>query len=161
MTLLLLVLLLLLLLLLITFMQGIYTYIPVPNHVPRDCSVAGILLLLFMVHVMLFPMLNLLYCTFPYHVTSFISSFSKPFFVLPLYIQSYFGLDDFVSDWVHSELPRCSSLLSFPLLLMFPFLVSKNSCVVLLLLYSLCCWPLGLSLSTLINKNWCIIILST
>jgi hypothetical protein len=42
-------------------MQGIYTYIPETNHVPREYSVAAILLLLFMVHITLFPMLNLLH----------------------------------------------------------------------------------------------------
>ena len=41
-------------------MRGIYTYIPEINRVPREYSVAAILLLLLMVHVMLFPMLNLL-----------------------------------------------------------------------------------------------------
>jgi hypothetical protein len=40
---LLLLLLLLLLLFVIFFMQGIYTYIPETNHVPRDYSVAAIL----------------------------------------------------------------------------------------------------------------------
>ena len=33
----------------ISFMQGIYTYIPETNYVPREYSVAAILLLLFMV----------------------------------------------------------------------------------------------------------------
>ena len=33
----------------ISFMQGIYTYIPEANYVPREYSVAAILLLLFMV----------------------------------------------------------------------------------------------------------------
>ena len=42
-------------------MQGIYTYIPETKYVPRECSVAAILLLLFMVLISLVPMLNLLY----------------------------------------------------------------------------------------------------
>jgi len=42
-------------------MQGIYTYIPETNYVPREYSVATILLLLFMVFVSLVPVLNLLY----------------------------------------------------------------------------------------------------
>ena len=42
-------------------MQGIYTYIPERNHVPRDYSVAAILLLLFMVLISLLSGLNLLY----------------------------------------------------------------------------------------------------
>jgi hypothetical protein len=41
-------------------MQGIYTYIPETNHVPRDYNVAAILLLLFMVPVSLVPALALL-----------------------------------------------------------------------------------------------------
>ena len=42
-------------------MQGIYTYIPETNHVPREYSVSAILLLLFMVSVSLVPALALLY----------------------------------------------------------------------------------------------------
>jgi hypothetical protein len=45
----------------ISFMQGIYTYIPETNYVPRESSVAAILLLLFMVHRSQAPVLNLLY----------------------------------------------------------------------------------------------------
>ena len=42
----------------ISFMQGIYTYIPETNYVPREYSVVAILLLLFMVLV---SVLNLSY----------------------------------------------------------------------------------------------------
>ena len=42
-------------------MQGIYTYIPETNYVPREYSVAAILLLLFMVLISFVPVLNLLY----------------------------------------------------------------------------------------------------
>ena len=42
-------------------MQGIYTYIPETNHVPREYGVAAILLLLFMVLISLVSMLNLSY----------------------------------------------------------------------------------------------------
>jgi hypothetical protein len=42
-------------------MQGIYTYIPETNYVPREYSVAAILLLLFIVLISLVPVLNLLY----------------------------------------------------------------------------------------------------
>ena len=45
----------------ISFMQGIYTYIPETNYVPREYSVAAILLLLFMVLISLVPVLNLLF----------------------------------------------------------------------------------------------------
>ena len=43
----------------ISFMQGIYTYIPETNHVPREYSVSAILSLLFMVSVSLVPALAL------------------------------------------------------------------------------------------------------
>jgi len=40
--------------LVITFMQGIYNYIPETNHVFRVHSVAAVLYLQFVLHVMLF-----------------------------------------------------------------------------------------------------------
>ena len=46
----------------ISSLQGIYTYIPETNYVPREYSVAGILLLLFMVLISLVSVFNLLYC---------------------------------------------------------------------------------------------------
>ena len=49
------------LLFVITFVHCIYTYIPATNHVSRQYSVAAILYLLFMVHITLFTLLNLLY----------------------------------------------------------------------------------------------------
>ena len=42
-------------------MQVIYTYIPETNYVPREYSVAAILLLLFMLLISLVSVLNLLY----------------------------------------------------------------------------------------------------
>ena len=45
----------------VSFMQGIYTYIPETNYVPREYSVAAILMLLFAMLISLVPMLNLLY----------------------------------------------------------------------------------------------------
>jgi len=42
-------------------MQGIYTYIPETNHVPREHRVAGILMLLFMALISLVPALTPLY----------------------------------------------------------------------------------------------------
>jgi len=50
-------------------MQGIYNYIPKTNYVPREYSVAAILLLLFMVFISLVPVLNILY--------SYISTFQS------------------------------------------------------------------------------------
>jgi hypothetical protein len=45
----------------ISCMQGIYTYIPETNHVPREHRVAAILVLLFMVLISLVPALTPLY----------------------------------------------------------------------------------------------------
>ena len=42
-------------------MQGIYTYIPEINYVPREYGVAAILWLQFVVLMSLVPVLNLLY----------------------------------------------------------------------------------------------------
>ena len=42
-------------------MQGMYTYIPEANHVPREYSVSAILSLLFMVSISLVPAFALLY----------------------------------------------------------------------------------------------------
>jgi hypothetical protein len=45
----------------ISFMQGIYTYIPETNHVPKQYSIAAILSLLFMVLISLAPALALIH----------------------------------------------------------------------------------------------------
>ena len=55
-------------------MQGIYTYIPDTNYVPREYSVAAILLLLFMVLISLVPVLNLLY----FYISTFRSMCAVP-----------------------------------------------------------------------------------
>jgi hypothetical protein len=52
-------------------MQGIYTYIPETKYVPREYSVAAILLLRFMVLISLLSVLNLLY----FYVSTFRSMF--------------------------------------------------------------------------------------
>ena len=54
-------------------MQGIYTYIPETNYVPREYSVAAILLLLFMVFILLVSVLKsivFLHQYFPKYVCS-------------------------------------------------------------------------------------------
>ena len=56
------------------FMQGIYTYIPETNYVPREYSVAAILLLLFMVLTSLVSVLNLLY----FYISNFRSMCAVP-----------------------------------------------------------------------------------
>ena len=55
-------------------MQGIYTYIPETNCVPREYSVAAILLLLFMVLTSVAPVLNLLY----FYISTFRSMCAVP-----------------------------------------------------------------------------------
>ena len=50
----------------ISFMQGIYTYIPETNHVPREYSVSAILSLLFMVPISLVPALVIITRWFKY-----------------------------------------------------------------------------------------------
>ena len=58
----------------ISFMQGIYTYIPEIKYVPREYSVAAILLLLFMVLISLVSVLNLLY----FYISTFRSMCAVP-----------------------------------------------------------------------------------
>ena len=55
-------------------MQGIYTYIPETNYVPREYSVAAVLLLLFMVLISLVSVLNLLY----FYISTFRSMCAVP-----------------------------------------------------------------------------------
>jgi len=55
-------------------MQGIYTYIPEKNCVPREYSVAASLLSLFMVLISLVSVLNLLY----FHISTFRSMCAVP-----------------------------------------------------------------------------------
>ena len=54
-------------------MQGIYTYIPEKKYVPREYSVAAILLLLFIVHIPLEPVLNLLY----FYISTFRNTYAE------------------------------------------------------------------------------------
>jgi len=58
----------------ISFMQGIYTYIPETNYVPSEYSVAAILLFLFMVLISLVSVLNLLY----FYISTFQSMWAVP-----------------------------------------------------------------------------------
>ena len=65
----------------ISFMQGIYTYIPETNYVLREYGVAAILLLLFMVLISLVSVLILLY----FYISTFRSMCAVPnmFSVVP------------------------------------------------------------------------------
>ena len=58
----------------ISFMQGIYIYIPETNHVPREYSVSAIVSLLFMVSISLVTALALLY----FYVSTFLSMCAVP-----------------------------------------------------------------------------------
>ena len=58
----------------ISFMQGVYTYIPETNRVPGEYSVSAILSLLFMVPMSLVPALALLY----FYVSTFRSMYAVP-----------------------------------------------------------------------------------
>ena len=58
----------------ISFIKGLYTYIPETNCVPREYSVAAILLLLFMVPISLVSVLNLLY----FYISTFQSMCAVP-----------------------------------------------------------------------------------
>ena len=80
-------------------MQGIYTYIPEKNHVPREHRVAAVLVLLFMVLISLVPALTPLYlyvstfrsmCAVP-NMAAFCSSLTSWF---PGMLLTYF-LNDF------------------------------------------------------------------
>ena len=55
-------------------MQGIFTYIPETNCVPREYSVTAILLFLFMVLISLVSVLNLLY----FYISTFRSMCAVP-----------------------------------------------------------------------------------
>ena len=79
-------------------MQGIYTYIPDTNYVPREYSVAAILLLIFMVLISLVSVLNLLYfyistfrsmCAVP-NMAVFSSSLTSCFPGFPYYYYYYY-----------------------------------------------------------------------
>jgi magnesium-transporting ATPase (P-type) len=58
----------------ISFMQGIYTYIPETNNVPKEYNVAAILSLLFMVPISLARALALMY----FHISTFRSMCAMP-----------------------------------------------------------------------------------
>jgi len=58
----------------ISFVQGIYTYIPETHYVSREYSVAAILLLIFTVLISLVSVLNLLY----FYISTFRSMCAVP-----------------------------------------------------------------------------------
>jgi hypothetical protein len=71
----------------ISFMQGIYTYIPETNPVPKQYNVAAILSLLFMVSISLAPALTLMY----FYVSTFQTMCAVPnMAVFCSYLTSWF-----------------------------------------------------------------------
>ena len=75
------------LIIVISFMQGIYTYIPETNHDPRENSVAAILSLLFIVPISLVPALALLY----FYVSTFRSMCAVPNMAVSWYVAYVFS----------------------------------------------------------------------
>jgi hypothetical protein len=67
-------------------MQGIYTYIPETNNVPREYIVAAILFLLFIVPISLVPALALL-C---FYVSTFRSTCAVPNMAVYYYYYYYY-----------------------------------------------------------------------
>ena len=58
----------------ITFIQSIFNYIPEINHVPRIYNLAPVLCFLYVVHIMLFLMFNILY----FYISTFWSVCAVP-----------------------------------------------------------------------------------
>jgi hypothetical protein len=88
----------------ISYMHGIYTYIPETNHVPNEYNVAAILSLLFIVPVSLAPALALMYLLLLILLSSSSSSSSSS---LALHSSAGYGL--LVSRGfliTHNEMPR-------------------------------------------------------
>ena len=92
-------------------MQGIYTYIPETKYVPREYSVAAILLLIFVVLISLGSVLNLSYfyisifrsmCAVP-NVAVFCSSLTSYF---PGMLLMHF-LNDFSYTFLEFSVKRC------------------------------------------------------
>jgi len=115
-------------------MQGIYTYIPETNYVPREHSDAAILLLLFMVFISLVSVLNLLY----FYISTFRSMCAVPnMAVFWSFLTSCFPgmlLTYFLNDFeIVSVVPLLLLLLLLLLLVILTALVTGLFFLVLLL----------------------------
>jgi len=104
-------------------MQGIYTYIPETNHVPREHCVAPVLVLLFILHISLVPALTPLFlyvrtfcsmCAVP-NMAVFCSSLTLWFpGMLLAYFLNYFEMVPVAPIITGNTLPfhmRCISIL--------------------------------------------------
>jgi hypothetical protein len=88
-------------------MQGIYTYIPEKNHVPKENNVAAILLLLFMVPISLDPALDLMYfyiSTFRCVIVIIITNIIVTIMVLPSYMLLYYLISFLCCTCVWTEI---------------------------------------------------------
>ena len=86
-------------------MQGICTHIPETNYVPRECSVAAILLLLFMVLLSLHSVLNLLY----FYISTFGSICAVPNMavsVVPVLLFYYYYYYYYPTMWASTASSR-------------------------------------------------------
>jgi hypothetical protein len=114
----------------ISFMQGIYTYIPETNYVPREYSVADILLLLFMVHTSLAPVLNVLH----FYISTFRSMCAVPnMAVFCSFLTSWIPgtlLRYFLNDFEMVQVTPIITSITFA----FTFHMSSSSSLLLLLL---------------------------
>jgi len=119
-------------------MQGIYTYIPETNYVPREYTVAAILLLLYMVLISLVSVLYLLYfyistfrsmCAVP-NMAVFCTSFTSCF---PGMLLTYF-LNYFEIVPVAPIITGITFVFS-PLLLLLLSLSSSPLCTVFILIF--------------------------
>jgi hypothetical protein len=78
-------------------MQGIYTYIPETNNVPKEYNVAVILSLLFMVPISLVPALTLMY----FYISTFRSMCAVPNMAVFCYYYYYYYY--YVSDIISGD----------------------------------------------------------
>ena len=114
-------------------MQIIFTYIPETNYVPREYSVAAILLLLFIVLISSVSVLNLLYfyistfrsmCAVP-NMAVFCSSFTSCF---PGMLLTYF-----LNDLQIVPVASIITAITFVLLLLVSHLLLHSTCTAFLL----------------------------
>ena len=84
--------------LVITFMQGIYNYMPETNHVSRVYNVGAALYLQFVLHVMLFHPSNM-FCTWHYHFPQYERSAQYGYFLQFLnFVLSWYAAQ-VLSEW--------------------------------------------------------------
>jgi hypothetical protein len=110
--------------LIVILMQGIYSYVPETHHVSMICTAAALQQVQFMLHVMLFPILNVLRF---YIITS------RNVCAVP-------DMSDFCSSLLHAFPVSCSDIswmtlrwFQFTQLLLVSFLCSHSTCAVFVL----------------------------